>query len=600
MLPAPTCRNRLLTRFRREEDGTISIFVVILFTLMIMMGGFAVDLMRTEYVRNSLQQSLDRCTLAAAALNQTLNPDQVCRDYVSKAGHAEDLTSVNVSQGLNFREVSADGMAVEKPFFAQMMGIDEFDIPATSIAEQRITDIEIAMVLDVSGSMIQTPSRIAGLRVAAKEFIQTVLETDAEGRTSIAIVPFNGQVMLGPLLAPKYNVTLPNGTANMTCVDLPPAAYATPGLSRTLALPMTANADTFSGQNAPGNSQSLPNAGTGWIAYNNAGSAMPVADNRWCPPQPGNQIRLPGNNIATLQGYIDGLVPVGATSINAGMRWGLALLDPSARPMFAEFRAANQIPASFAGRPFDYMADGAARPEMMKVILLMTDGEHFAEERVNDAFKSTAVTADTGALGPLGRIWRANSDGNYSRFIASRAGGSTSTPFWVPHLGIYQCRPWNGANPPANCYTPTIGTTTTGITLQTWPQILQAQRASWVAWQLFARTESNGAAQNAIYHEIIGNTNNDGVPGLRALTPTPSMDAQLQDICTMAKDRNVIVYGIAFEAPVNGQNQIRLCARTVTNGNISDNNYFPAANSADLRTAFRAIAARISQLRLTQ
>jgi Flp pilus assembly protein TadG len=583
MLPAcdrPARPTRLISRFRRSEDGTISIFVLILFTLMIMMGGFAVDLMRTEYVRNSLQQSLDRCTLAAAALNQELDPETVCRDYVAKAGHSDDLTSVTVSEGLNFREVSVDAVAVEQPFFAQMVGVDQFDVPSASVAEQRITDIEIAMVLDVSGSMINTPTRITNLRVAAKEFIQTVLETDVEQRTSIAIVPFNGQVMLGPLLAPKFNVTLPNGAANMTCVDLPAAGYTSPGLSRTLALPMTANADSFSGTGGAGSSGTTP-TDTTWRSPTDTShatlrvnhSASPILDNRWCPPFLGNQIRLPGNNIATLQGYIDGLVPVGATSINAGMRWGLALLDPTARPMFSEFVSANQMPAAFNGRPFDYMADGTARPDMMKVIVLMTDGEHFAEERINDTYKA--------GLSPIYR----GADGQYSiRHTTCRNSGAGSNEFWTPHRdpdgnsgngiqGEWRSAAWAGGGTAVQ---------------QTWPQVWSNVRVSWVAWQLYARGQLGcGTASNRYTHWI---------GQFRTNTPTATMDTQLQQVCTMAKDRNVIVFGIAFEAPVNGQTQIRECARQA-NGNT--NNYFEVAG-AELRTAFRTIAAQISQLRLTQ
>jgi hypothetical protein len=54
----------------------------------------------------------------------------------------------------------------------------------------------------------------------------------------------------------------------------------------------------------------------------------------------------------------------------------------------------------------------------------------------------------------------------------------------------------------------------------------------------------------------------------------------------------VIVYGIAFEAPANGQTQIAACASGAAN-------YFDA-NGIQISTAFAAIANNISQLRLTQ
>ena len=70
------------------------------------------------------------------------------------------------------------------------------------------------------------------------------------------------------------------------------------------------------------------------------------------------------------------------------------------------------------------------------------------------------------------------------------------------------------------------------------------------------------------------------------------MDSQLQSICSLAKTNGVIVYGIAFEAPTNGQAQIRACSTSTAH-------YFNAAG-LQISTAFNAIASNISQLRLTQ
>ncbi len=562
-------RSRRIAAGLAREDGNVSTLALIMFALMVSVGGLAVDLMRYEEIRTSLQQSLDRCTLAAASLTQTMNPTSVCRDYVAKAGHLDDLTSVTVTEGINFREVTADATSIEKPFFAHMVGIDQFNVPAASVAEQRISDIEIAMVLDISGSMQQTPSRITNLKIAAKEFVQSVLENDAEQRTSIMLVPYNGQVNLGTLLRAKYNVTLSSATAGVDCVDLPSTVYSSVPMSRVTPMPNTANADTYSGTNQV----------AGFVALNDAGNTTPVAGNRWCPPSTTNIVRLPNNNIATLQSQIEGLTAVGATSINAGMKWGLALLDPSARPMYNEFISASKIPSVFSGRPFDYTPANDPNPQSMKVVVLMTDGEHFSEERVNDAFK-------TGNAG----IWKATSDGNYSRFESTLVNSTNATslcnsrPFWVPHTGTWQSRPWNGTAPSNSaCYTNTITTTTTGITQQTWPQIWTNMRLSYVAWQFYARPQP-AASQAATYTARMNL--------FRAKTVTTDMDAQLATMCTAARDKNVIVFGIAFEAPTHGKDTIRACS--------TDTAHFYDASGLEIRTAFRAIAAQISQLRLTQ
>ena len=526
-----------LARFRREEDGALIIFALVLFILMTMMGGIAVDLMRFEATRTTLQNTLDRSTLAAASLTQTLNPAEVVKDYFIKAGLAEYLTSVQVSRGINFRQVSADAKADTRPMFLHMMGVDEFHAPGHSMAEQRVNNVEIMLVLDVSGSMASN-SRLVNLKVAANGFIDTVLASDAERRISIGIVPFNGQVNLGAALIAKYNAPYPTGVTDVNCVDLPASVYNDSAISRTLALPRTAHSDTYSGS-----SQS-----SSYIAYTDTGNGTLNLGNVWCPPRPGNIVRLPSQSITGLQGQINGLTAVGATSINAGLKWGLALLDPSARGMYDEFVLAGNIPAALSGRPYEYTDN-----EAMKVIVLMTDGEHFAEERVDERYKS--------GVSP---IYRSVNDNNYSIFHSAQAGANK---YWVPHLGTWQALPWTNS-----------GNTGTA-TQQTWPQVWANMRQSYVAWQFYGRP-SGTTAYNAARADF------------RAQTPVLTMDSQLQSICSLAKTNGVIVYGIAFEAPTNGQAQIRACSTSTAH-------YFNAAG-LQISTAFNAIASNISQLRLTQ
>ncbi|HSF63486.1 MAG TPA: pilus assembly protein TadG-related protein, partial [Paracoccaceae bacterium] len=164
--------------FGRAEEGSLAIFALILFVLMAMMGGIAVDMMRHEQTRTALQQTIDRSVLAAAALNQQREPEDVVTDYFAKAGLASYLDDVDVREGLNFRTVQATASANLNPFFMHMMGVDQFEVPAASTAEQRITNVEISMVLDVSGSM--QGAKITNLKTAARNFVTRVLTPDIE------------------------------------------------------------------------------------------------------------------------------------------------------------------------------------------------------------------------------------------------------------------------------------------------------------------------------------------------------------------------------------------------------------------------------------
>lgn len=555
-----------LKRFVRREDGNIATFSILLFSLMVMTGGLAVDLMRYEHVRTALQQTLDRCTLAAAALKQTLDRSAVCRDYTTKAGLTIPADSVTVTQGANFATVQVAATIKQPTIFAGMLGIPEFDVPARSSATQAITNVEIVMVMDVSRSMILPTTKLASMKTAAKEFVQTVLAADTENRTSIAIVPYNGQVNLGAVLAAKYNVSPQhNIVSNVNCVDLPPSVYNTNTLSRTLAMPQTGYVDAYSGTDAPNNI---------WRTLTDSSNALPNTLNRWCPPQPTNIVRLPNNSVSALQAQIDGLVAIGATSINAGMKWGMALLDPANRPMFNEFRSAGQVPNYFSGRPFDYTVTGAAMPDAMKIIVLMTDGENFPETRLNDAFRT--------GLSP---IYRSN-DGIWSiRHTTGRPSIAGTDTYFVPSL----CSA-SGSTPTANVSGSCDAWRATAqgsspYTQLTWPQVFENLRLSYVAWQFYGRAlgTSDSTRQS---------TYNTTLTAMRTAVTGPAMDTQLQTVCGDARSRNVIVYGIAFEAPANGQTQILNCSTSPT--------YYYEASTLNVSTAFRSIATRISQLRLTQ
>lgn len=537
--------------FASSEDGNLTIFGLMMASLMIAFGGLAVDMMRYEATRAALQNTLDRSALAAASFSQTMNSEDVVTDYFAKAGLSDQLVGVTATEGLNFRRVEANAEADTVPFFLNMVGLQQLHVAASSAAEQRITNVEVMLVLDVSGSMGNN-NKLTNLQAAATEFVDTVLANDVENKISIGIVPFNNNVNLGPDLIGAFNATHQHGVANINCVDLPAAAFDS-AIPLTLALPMTSIADASSSS-----------SGSGWTTSNRA----PATSMPGCDDNVDTIVRLPGQDIATLQGQINGLDANGYTSINVGMSWGYTLLDPTLRDAYTGFIGASKMPEPTAGRPFDF-----DDTEAMKVIVLMTDGENTSYKVVHDAYKT----------GPS-PIWKAT-DGYYSIFHASEVTNTNPTticasrPFWVPHLGTWQARPWNGTTPGASdCYEPTPAVAYTDTTVQNWEAIWQVMRVNYVTNQFYVRALGGSqSTYNAMFYHA---------------TNTSEMNTQLQSVCNLAKSNGVIVYGIAFEAPTNGQTQIRTCS-------TSDSHYFDASG-VQITTAFRAIANNISQLRLTQ
>ncbi|MEZ5912446.1 MAG: pilus assembly protein TadG-related protein [Paracoccaceae bacterium] len=90
-----------LSRFRDDEAGSMLVFGMYMFFLMWAFAGIAVDVMRHETLRTNLQNTVDRASLAAASLRQTLDPETVVLDYFAKAGLSEYVESVDPDSGLN-------------------------------------------------------------------------------------------------------------------------------------------------------------------------------------------------------------------------------------------------------------------------------------------------------------------------------------------------------------------------------------------------------------------------------------------------------------------------------------------------------------------
>jgi Flp pilus assembly protein TadG len=561
-------------RYCRAEDGVMAPQILFFFFLMLLVGGVAVDVMRFETKRVAVQNTMDRATLAAASLEQTLDAEDVVRDYFTKAGLSSELDSITVDEGMNYKIVQAKATVKSGNYFMSLMDIPYLEAQNRSQAEQRITNVEIALVLDVSGSMYNTYSRITNLKAAAKDFIDTVLAGDTENKISIAIVPYNGQVNLGPDLYAKFNVAdayvydPPSGLAGKTyCLDLPDSTYGNTTLSRSTAYPQTPFGDSWSG--------TTQSSGYVTLQGPSYDSSRQLYSNTWCQPVEANYVRPFNNNATTLKSDIDGLVAVGATSIDLGMKWGAFLLDPSSQSINSELASAGDVPSYFSSRPADYDDE-----ETMKVVVLMTDGENFTRERFGDDYRSE--TSD---------IWRAT-DAKMSIFVSSKVNSSSATnlcnsrPFWVPHLSAWHSRPWNGSTPSNSaCYSPT--NTYTNTTKLSWNQVWTYARTDWVAWQLYARALcSTSSCRSSTYATWEAK--------FAEYTDVSDMDDQLDVVCEAAKDEGVIVYGIAFEAPTNGSDAIRDCASSPSS------TFFFDVDGLEIATAFALIASNLSQLRLTQ
>lgn len=346
-----------LVRFKRDESGVATIFACFMIMMMVVVGGIGVDLMHNEMERTRLQNTLDRAVLAAADLDQTLDPDAVVRDYFDKAGMGAYLSSVDVDPGLNYRTVTATASTVSQTQFMHLMGVNELKVPAIGTAEERISNVEVSLVLDISASMSEN-DRIGNMRDAADVFVRKLIRPETQNLISINIVPYAEHVSVGE---PFFNA-MPNTNSRhgySWCLEIPNDNFDEADIFPTVTYEQMQHFQWYDDE-------------------------LMVVDNPSCPSRDYEGMTAHSQNLTALTTQISQLQPRNQTSIFLGVKWGAALLDPSTRPAIANLHTAGVVDAAFKARPSEY-----TDPETLKTIVVMTDGVNTESYRISDWAYST-------------------------------------------------------------------------------------------------------------------------------------------------------------------------------------------------------------------
>lgn len=358
-----------LRGFAREEDGSMTYFAFMMLFMMLIVGGIGVDLMHNEMERTKLQATVDRAVLAAADLDQTIEPQQVVNDYFDKAGLQDYLSTVTVDEGLNYRIVEARAESTTSTRFMKFVGVSELPVPAVGTAEERVSNVEISMVLDISGSMGWN-NKMDRLHDAAGVFVDTVLKEDSEDLISINLVPYTAQVNAGETIFGELDT--PADSHNFShCIDFEEEDFDTTALSFSKTYEHMQHFE----------------AGWNW--------SYPIG-NPGCPQQSYEEIMAFSQTPTQLKNRINQYTARANTAIHLGMKWGVAMLDPSFRPITQELNLNGEVDSAFAGRPAAYTDS-----ETLKTVILMTDGENVSTYRIHPDYYLTQNHWDHWSRYPL-------------------------------------------------------------------------------------------------------------------------------------------------------------------------------------------------------
>ncbi|OIQ44175.1 MAG: hypothetical protein BM558_08900 [Roseobacter sp. MedPE-SW] len=528
------CRGaQRLRAFRRDDNGTMTYPTIAFLLMMLGIGGLGVDFMRMERDRTHLQATLDRAVLAAADLDQTLDGKLVVQDYLNKAGLGEYYSAENVvvdDETLGRKSVSASVEATFEAHLLKFSNGSDMPIYAASTAEESIDNLEISLVLDVSGSMRGT--RLSNLKVAAKDFIETMVANTEDGKMSVSIVPYATQVSVSDNLMAQFTTTGVNAFAN--CINFASSDFNTTAMPLSATYERTMHFDP-------------------WYRSRQTPLGNQHINNEVCDTLNSREALVMEKDETTLKNFIENLSAWGNTSIDIGMKWGTALLDPSTQPAIAALSTGPDVPSVFSNRPFAHNDPDA---DTLKIVVLMTDGQNTSQYFIEPPYRSGAsdVFYDT----------RRTDYRGLSLYDEDRS----SRRYYQRYTGDWESQPRGETS--SNNYAVRLS----------YPDLFAYTSLQYVRDRIY---------DNAYYYSWEGN---DFYGRALSSHGNWTKNNRTKAICDTAKAQGIVVYTIGFEAPYDGRAVLRDCASTDA--------HFYDVEGLEIKEAFKSIATSIRQLRLTQ
>jgi len=629
-------RHRPLFRDRR---GNVLIMTAAIAVVLFGSVGLAIDATRAWMVRSRLATALDAAALVAARsysigvnatqLNQiktdacnvfwanfgrtganpcvssggVLDTTTLSTGYIGASATNPDLSTAN-----NVLTVTAN--ATLNTTFMRVLGINSLPVfTAAAAATRVVASLEIALALDVTGSMSPIPNggtetKIQSLRTAGQSFVTTIFNgAETRERLWVSVVPYTTHVNLGNsayaqnmVTAASRNQFLPGGLPLVDtrgnqvpwpgCVEVRYQAMGgtTGDLTDT---PPTTDATRYRAWFYPSSLETTPSVRS--LYYRTSGGvrgADVAGDNEWTSYIVGNTAV---NNRAINEWALNQDTARGADVVSGGPTMNpLDIAGPNlgcllhsryaVLPLTAERTTINNRIAGLYPDPWLYHMWSTGTSAVWMGGTTVHVGLHAAWTTISPNWQG--LWSDTPQTVPLPL---ATADAGIKAIVLMTDGVNTLGDISV-RIGSdvsrgapAVCGDNNVRNPrhPAGC--PTSGspsyTTTTGY----------GPYGRWSAGNLVVTSNGTPTA----------------TPITDAPSATPELDRRLARLCTVIKSARIEMYVVGFDISSAGGNASTVRALLTACAN-SPADYYDAANAAALNSAFVSIANRVARVRLVR
>ncbi|HWV82588.1 MAG TPA: TadE/TadG family type IV pilus assembly protein [Hyphomicrobiaceae bacterium] len=376
----------LLPRFGQDRRGSVAIMFGLTIFIVFTLVGAAVDYGRTLLARERLQATVDSAVLAAARVWQTeqdmdLAEEKAIAHFEAMKPEGVDAKLTTLAPDMDMNTLTAEASAeVRVPFLSLVLDGKPLKVAARAQAKFCVGcstanggggggndgyDIEVAMMLDITGSM--AGSKIEDLRDAAKDLIKIVVADDQSRQKSrVALVPFSQAVNAGSVLGPAVAYD-PSSNLKFDFRDGKERKWY-----RTSAYCVSERQGTNAYTDVtPTGSNRLPRA---YFSSSNASSCQPAAA----------VVPLSSNKTSLIAAIDDNtkFKAEGYTAGNLGTAWAWYMLSPNWWSGIDASIHSSARPAAYPDLPGECSSwatcsqqDRAGIP-VMKYAVLMTDGEY--------------------------------------------------------------------------------------------------------------------------------------------------------------------------------------------------------------------------------